>query len=115
MTRVIYAAYLFLTLWASLVPASGEATMGDFDKLAHFATYAGMGILSCLAFHSRPARIFSLVFGAALGAALELAQGWVPGRSPSMMDAAANALGIIAGAGFYAKYGRFLKGVWPVS
>lgn len=92
-----------VVLTLSLVPLGGGAgSVGGgavagvgVDKLLHVADYAVLALALLYATRARSARVCLAVFAAAvaLGGAVELLQGVVPTRHPSLLDAAANAVG----------------------
>ena len=83
-------------VWLSLTPAPPQVDLPASDKLGH----AGMYLLLTLWFaqlYRRPSHGRWALGFAALGAALELAQGLTGARSPEVLDAAANAMGAALG------------------
>ena len=68
------------------------------DKLEHFLAYAVLAAIPAVAFPARRAVFLALAFLFVLGASLEFAQGFSPGRFPDWRDQAANTLGILSGA-----------------
>jgi len=95
---------------ASVLPAPkipGPSIPG-LDKAAHFAFYLGLAFLAqramrktCLAYWAAVT-----VSCGAFGAALELVQGFLPGRSSSVADGIANVLGAAAGSAAYVLWVR---------
>ncbi len=84
---------LSLTPTASLPPVTG----GINDKLGHACLYATLMLWFALI--TRRPRWFALAAAIVVfGAALEIAQGFVPTRTPSIVDAIANTCGVAAGA-----------------
>jgi VanZ family protein len=86
------------TVWVSLTPhLELPVDFWNADKLYHGLTYAWLGALPLWAFatgdRARAASYLMIV----LGALLEWGQSFVPGRSASMGDAVANALGVFVG------------------
>jgi VanZ family protein len=82
--------------------AQTEPPLGVTDKLAHFAAYVALTFLFLLAAVWSPLRglgrfprstVLVLLGAIALGAAIELGQGLVPGRHPDLNDALADTLG----------------------
>lgn len=74
------------------------AKLGYGPQIEHFAAYFGAAILIGLAYQTRltrPAVVLVLIPYAAL---LEIAQLYSPGRTASVLDFAASAAGVVAGA-----------------
>jgi VanZ family protein len=101
----LYAALIFV---ASSIPADGMpgGPWWRFDKVIHAAVYAILGLLLVRAFRLGPPRLApwpAALAAAALailyGVSDELHQSFTPGRDASMMDAVADAVGAIGGAG----------------
>lgn len=95
-SRLLVVAFVLAALgvaWFSLAPEVPAPVAGYSDKLQHFAAY-GVLMLLGLAAGARP----WLVLGAAVvafGAGVEVLQGLVPsGRTGSVLDGVANALGV---------------------
>jgi len=91
----LYAALIFAL---SARPGDDYPTIPapGIDKIVHFALYAPLGGLLCLALGGRIA--WAVLGGALYGVTDELHQAFVPGRCPDAGDAAADALGAAAGA-----------------
>jgi VanZ family protein len=67
------------------------------DKLGHALLFAVLGALATQAWRVPQLRMRWWWALLALGAATEGLQAWVPGRSPSLADLAADALGLLLG------------------
>ncbi len=97
----------FLTLWLASVAATVYVSLlprlelpVDFwnaDKLYHMAAYAWLGGLPLWAFASGNRARAAAYCMIPLGGLLEWGQSFVPGRTASMLDAVANALGVFVG------------------
>lgn len=94
---------------ASLVPLSGSPAGGSplavpgGDKLLHAVGYAAVAYLFARARAAdggtpTAAALLAVVVATALGGGVEVLQSVVPGRTPSALDAAANAAGAVGGA-----------------
>jgi VanZ family protein len=99
-SRVVLAVWLAavcLVVVGSLKPEP-ELPMpfSSADKLYHWGGYAVLALLPFFAFGKRGAWAAALSM-ILLGAALELAQGYVPGRTPSALDFVANTAGVFSG------------------
>jgi len=93
--RIAWLASLAATVWLSLQPPSESAlAVRHADKLYHFLGYAVLGLLGVLSFTTSAAKRRALLFTLALSIAMELLQGFVPGRMPSFWDGVANAAGV---------------------
>ena len=104
---------LFLGIWflmilvVSVLPVSGPQSDLPIDKLAHFVMY---GLTSIFLFRYLASKktgrgvFYKAVFLAALyGAAMEVVQHFLPYRSFSFGDIAANTIGAFSGSVFYRK------------
>ncbi len=82
------------------------------DKVYHMLAYLWLAALPFFAFLSPKAALAATLGMIPLGAGLEIAQYYVPGRSFSLADMAANCLGVILGIWLarYAKRFRFSRG-----
>ena len=100
--RVSWAAWLAGVVCGSLMSGNEMSSLEKvvpflhYDKWMHFGAYTGLACLSILAFERRRGiRVaLSLIL---LGAAMEFAQHYSPGRSPDIADAIANSLGVCSG------------------
>jgi len=106
--RRLYLALLgvWLTLLITLTsipnPDFGEGFPG-MDKVAHFGFYGVAGFLSALwrresGRGTKGSAVFAVVLVAFLGAADEIHQRWIPGRSMDLLDWVADIAGGVAGA-----------------
>ncbi len=100
----VAAAYALLVLAVSSVPSEELPVpiRPGVDKVLHFAEYLLLGVLVGRAAEDRrglSVARFLVLFAvcAAFAAFDELHQGWIPGRTPSVWDWAADAVGIASG------------------
>ena len=103
--RVVAAAVAVVVVVASLVPAEAGATGGlppGVDKLLHLVGYAALSFSDSAALRAQTVhKLGAIVVGVALlGAGVELVQPTV-GRTASLLDAAANLAGAMAGVSVY--------------
>ncbi|WP_300160213.1 VanZ family protein [Solidesulfovibrio sp.] len=86
------------TCWASLTPRLElPVDFWNADKLYHTLTYAWLGGLPLWAFATGGRARAAAYCMIPLGGLLEWGQSFVPGRTASMGDAVANALGVFLG------------------
>ncbi|MCR4305341.1 MAG: VanZ family protein [Gallionella sp.] len=101
------AAALFIVIglfWAGSKPVAVGLFTGNLDKVAHFATFALIAALLWLSFQrGRPLLVIAIV--SAIGAADELHQYYLPGRSASIVDLAVDIFAVVAVV-FLLKYAR---------
>ncbi len=82
-----------IIVFLSVVNASGVPGASVSDKLKHFVAYGALALPVCV-FMGRRRILFALILVIALGISMEIAQALAgTGRSPSVLDAIANALG----------------------
>jgi VanZ family protein len=95
---LLWAALIALMAGASELPATPGVPY--FDKLAHFAVYAVLGLLlgrGWVVAGRRPAWPWLLLFALLLGVTDELRQAQIPERSAELADWVADALGAATG------------------
>ena len=93
-------------LAASLLPGSASGAAGGavgpvgVDKLLHVVGYAVLAavVLAALRRPNGREALAAVVLVTAFGGAVELLQGPIPGRSVSLLDLAADAVGAVLGA-----------------
>ena len=92
---VFWAMCLGIFILAMLPNNPSPSAFPDADKIVHAMAFAGLSFVGCLAY---PLRIFVLAtFLVFLGAAIEVAQGFTPGRSQELFDFLADLVGISLG------------------
>lgn len=93
LARTAFFAASALVAALSLVPGAALPPTSIGDKAEHAIAYAVLGLLGAA---STEGKVVRVILGlAAFGAAIELLQAFSPGRSPDLLDVAAD----IAGAG----------------
>ena len=92
----VWAALIFFVSSLSLPPSLPRGLL-SWDKAAHFGEFAVFGLLLIRAFRGR--LVPALVVGVGWGALDEIHQLFVAGRSSSVYDAMADAVGVIAAVG----------------
>lgn len=117
MPRLIFYGWLAIAGLIAALSLWPEGLLSDhhhFDKLAHFCAYATLTGVPALYSTSRRA---ILVVGTGLigvSAGLELAQYLLPDRWPSLLDLAANVVGVLTGTVSAWFLRKFLQ-IWPWS
>lgn len=99
------SVWVFVILVFSVLPykAHPPLTIGHLDKAFHFFEYtllaflAVRGLFSMGVVLSPKNALFTLILSGGYGIVLELVQLFVPGRSASLHDAAANVAGAVFG------------------
>ena len=97
---VSWALMIAAVVVGSLLPTDAlpPSPFDQFDKLEHFLGYAALSAYAVLLFASRRAQVGAAVGLVALGIGLEVAQAVLTAsRSADVLDAATDALGVLAG------------------
>ena len=97
---------LWVALWVAHVCAviGGSLLPGDMlpplpnDKVLHFGAYFLVALIPAACAARLRTGMVLAALGPVLGALLEIAQAFVPGRSPELGDAIANSAGALVGA-----------------
>lgn len=98
--RVVFPFWILLilgVLTGSLDPHVKMPSVDHADKIIHASAYFILAMLPTIFFNEGRSRLLAMLAMIALGGAIEIAQRFVPGREASMLDFAANCLGIAAG------------------
>ena len=102
--RLVFLAYVFTVLGATLAPLSGGAydSVAGLDKLVHVGLFGGVAVLLCWNLNSVSLKTtrFVLLLTTAFAAIIELVQGQLWYRSGDYWDLLAGALGAALGIGF---------------
>ena len=99
------AAWAATIYWLSSRPTLPGPEVPYFDKVAHFGAYAVLGaLLAFAADRSRVPLAVAVVLGLLYGASDEIHQMYVPGRSPDVLDWAADAAGVAAACFLYSRW-----------
>jgi len=96
---ILFWPSLALVIWASLfvfMKPPFDLGLSFQDLIGHFVAYGGLAGMAAMALHARRAAIWAVAGLIALGAALEILQGFT-GRETELFDAIANSLGAICG------------------
>lgn len=99
--RYVAVIYGLIVLAISSIPGDALPDVPDvwgIDKFVHLILYAGLGFLMLRGFDPEARRIWLIVcFSVAYGLLDEAHQWLIPGRTPSLLDALADALGSVVG------------------
>ena len=99
------AAWAATIFWLSSRPTLPAPEIPYVDKVAHFGAYALLGaLLAFAADRSRLPVIAAVAIGVMYGASDEIHQMYVPGRSPDVLDWAADAAGVAAACFLYTRW-----------
>ncbi|HEX6040629.1 VanZ family protein [Longimicrobium sp.] len=98
-----WAGLIFYLSSRSTLPV--EPRFPYFDKVAHFSAYAILGALLAFATdRSRLPMALAVGLGVLYGASDEVHQVFVPGRSPDVLDWAADAAGVLTACLLYTRW-----------
>ena len=97
--RLLLGVGVIAVVWLSLVPRGSEERefWEHWNYLPHVLAYAALAVCGALGFQQRRPVLTASTGLIVLGCVLELAQVYVPGRSPGLGDVAANVIGIALG------------------
>lgn len=98
MTRLIFrlaffAAFVVIS-YLALAPITETPISTGWDKLNHAAAFFCLLLLMSLGFPYRPSFWLKVVLLFGYGAAIEVAQSFIPPREPSLLDLVANTCGL---------------------
>ncbi len=98
MTLVLWVASVAIVIYLSLSPRlEMPYDFSNADKVAHLLAYLWLATLSFFAFPTPKSALTGALCMVLLGIGLEFLQVYVPGRSFSVADMAANGLGVMLG------------------
>lgn len=105
--RIVAVLVLALTLALLLTPGNAvpDTDVPNSDKLVHAALFGLLAFTHALAWPRVRLPIMALIV-IAFGAATEITQTVVPGRSADMLDLLADAAGAVLGLVIYARFWR---------
>jgi len=90
----------FVVLLGSIDPQLGFPDFfPHFDKVVHFSAWALLASFGPLLIEGQRKQMFAALGLLGASAAIEILQAFIPSRSASVMDLAANAAGIAIGTG----------------
>src|SRR5262245_11008334 len=94
---LLFWPVLIFVVWGELEPHVPKALSEINDKVLHFGAYFLLGAMAGAAVKRREPVIWAVLGLSALGAILEVIQGYV-GRQSSLFDELTNAVGVSSGA-----------------
>ena len=98
----------------SLLPSFGPPGEYGLDKVLHATGYFILALLPHAGFDTRKIALAAAGAMIPLGCGIEVAQGFVPGRTGDFWDALANSSGVFAGVAFGARF-RQIVAVMPLA
>lgn len=98
-TRILVLISLVAVAILSLVPGDFQFRTGLPKELEHFGAYFAVAFLVAAGRATTIFAVSTALLLSGLACAMELLQEFVPGRNAGVFDAAASALGAVAGAG----------------
>lgn len=81
----------------SLMPPKSGIELGEHDKINHFIAYTVFSLNAGMLSNNFRKHLLILPLLVLYGLLMEYCQGFVPGRSPSWLDAIANSTGVLIG------------------
>ncbi|HLJ46980.1 MAG TPA: VanZ family protein [Bryobacteraceae bacterium] len=103
LVNVFFVVCLIVVVGGCLLPGSSPV-LNAIDKLPltdkemHFGAYFVLSFLASFGHRNLRTAILYAIGLAVVGAAVELIQNFVPGRSPELLDEVANVTGILFGS-----------------
>lgn len=101
LSQLLFWSYALFIVYMSLLPAVSVPEINLWDKLQHAGAYFVMAILAFQICSRRKQVYLATVMIIALGAILEMLQGFSPGRFGSWLDALANGVGAVIALGLF--------------
>jgi VanZ family protein len=86
---------VLIVAWLTLTPKAVPLPGADLDKLAHLGAFFTLALLTDLAWPERPLGWRAVALLWLYGAGIEIAQHYVPNRSLSAADLAADIAGVL--------------------
>lgn len=103
--KTIWGLMVIAVVVASLLPQEQIPVKITFsDKIVHFLSYFILSFFALLSSRQKHSLLSILALQVLIGIGVEVAQSFVPGRTPELLDILANSLGVILGALVYFLY-----------
>ena len=97
--RLLLVVVLLAVSYLAVTPAPPRQANLGWDKLNHFAAFFVIGVLACRAYPGNLNRMATILLALlTYGAAIEIIQIYVPGRSAEWFDLLADGVGSLCGA-----------------
>lgn len=94
---IIFLICTIMVLLGSVLPAFAPPDQYNIDKIIHGSAYAFLMFLACFYTENKKARLAFFMFLILLGGGIEIAQTYIPPRSGTIGDFAADFIGTIVG------------------
>jgi VanZ family protein len=100
--KVIWGLMVLVVVILSLLPQDQISIQQPFnDKVAHFLTYLMLTFIALLSSNQKHSLLSILAIQILIGVCMEIAQSFIPGRTPEFLDIIANSSGVLVGALVY--------------
>ncbi len=100
--KVIWGSMVIVVVFLSLLPQGQVSVEVPItDKVAHFLAYFALAFVALLSSRQKHSFLSILAVQISIGIFVEVAQSFVPGRTPEFLDFVANSLGVLFGALVY--------------
>jgi VanZ family protein len=95
---ILWLVLVVVAVVFSLLPAAAPSGRHGIDKIVHIVAFFVLAAIPAAVLPGRAAIWLAMVFLLAVGAGIEFAQAFIPGRQGSGADMLANFAGILLGA-----------------
>jgi VanZ family protein len=102
--KVFWGLLVLVVVVLSLLPIPQDQTFIQIpfaDKVVHFLTYFILTIIALISSTQKHSLLMILAIQILIGVCVEVAQSFIPGRTPEFLDVLANSLGVLFGALVY--------------
>ena len=97
--KVVWGLLVFIVVGLSLLPQGQVSVQVPItDKVAHFSAYFILAFVALLSSSQKHSYLAILAVQISIGVFVEVAQVFVPGRTPEFLDFVANCSGVLCGA-----------------
>lgn len=100
--KIIWGLLVLVVVVSSLLPQEQiPIQMPVTDKVLHFLTYFVLAFIALLSSKQKHSLLTILAIQILIGVFVEVAQSFIPGRTPEFLDILANSFGVMFGALVY--------------